>query len=107
MMVVEREDAMSEIKTKPTDADVHGFLENAATPRRRDEGLKLAEIFGEVTGSEPAMWGPTMVGYGSFHCVRGVNTHEPISRRSPIARVPRRSARSRASNSAKSKGLTR
>lgn len=60
---------MSEIKTKPTDADVHEFLENAATPRRRDEGLKLAEIFNEVTGVEPALWGPTMVGYGSFHYV--------------------------------------
>ena len=57
---------MSEQKTQPTDADVHAFLEAAATPRRRDEGLKLAEIFHEVTGAEPVMWGPSMVGYGSY-----------------------------------------
>jgi hypothetical protein len=69
----EREGAMSEIKTKPTDADVHEFLENAATPRRREEGLKLAEIFGEVTGAEPAMWGSSMVGYGSFRYASPAN----------------------------------
>jgi hypothetical protein len=64
---------MGEPKTAPTDADVHEFLEAAATPRRREEGLKLAEIFREVTGAEPVMWGPTMVGYGSFRYISPAN----------------------------------
>ncbi|WP_457099920.1 DUF1801 domain-containing protein [Microbacterium sp. P5_E9] len=64
---------MSEPKTKPTDADVQEFLEAAATPRRREEGLRLAEIFGEVTGVDPVMWGPTMVGYGSFRYISRAN----------------------------------
>jgi hypothetical protein len=64
---------MSEPKTKPTDASVHEFLETAATERRRKEGLELAEIFTEVTGTEPVMWGPTIVGYGTFHYVSPVN----------------------------------
>lgn len=64
---------MGEPKTVPTDADVHEFLENAATARRREEGLRLAEIFTEVTGVDPVMWGPSMVGYGSFHYVSPVN----------------------------------
>ncbi|MDN3496795.1 DUF1801 domain-containing protein [Planococcus sp. APC 4015] len=64
---------MSDIKTKATDADVHSFLESAATPRRREEGLRLAEVFTEMTGVEPKMWGPTMVGYGSFHYVSPSN----------------------------------
>jgi hypothetical protein len=64
---------MSEPKTKPTDANVHDFLEAAATPRRREEGLQLAEIFREVTGTDPVMWGPTMVGYGSFHYISPSN----------------------------------
>ena len=64
---------MSEPKTRPTDADVHEFLAAAATPRRREEGLRIAEIFGEVTGVDPVMWGPTMVGYGSFHYISRAN----------------------------------
>ena len=64
---------MAEPKTAPTDADVHEFLEAAATPRRRAEGLRLAEIFGEVTGVDPVMWGPTMVGYGSFRYISRAN----------------------------------
>ena len=64
---------MAEPKTAPTDADVHEFLEAAATPRRREEGLKLAEIFREVTGTDPVMWGPTMVGYGSFRYISPAN----------------------------------
>ena len=64
---------MSQPKTVPTDANVHDFLEAAATARRREEGLRLAEIFREVTGTDPVMWGPTMVGYGSFRYVSPVN----------------------------------
>jgi hypothetical protein len=64
---------MAEQKTVPTSADVHEFLGAAATPRRRDEGLRLAEIFGEVTGTDPVMWGPTMVGYGSFRYISRAN----------------------------------
>jgi hypothetical protein len=60
---------MGEPKTVPTDASVEEFL-NAATPiRRRDDGLRLAEIFHEVTGAEPMMWGPSIVGYGSYRFV--------------------------------------
>jgi len=64
---------MSEIKTQPTDADVVAFLDAAATPRRVAEGHTLAEIFKEVTGAEPVMWGPTMVGYGSYHYISPSN----------------------------------
>lgn len=64
---------MAVIKTTPTDADVHAFLESAATPRRRDEGRRLAEVFREVTGSDPVMWGPSMVGYGSYRYASATN----------------------------------
>ncbi len=56
---------MSEPKTQPTDASVEEFLDSAATSRRREEGHRLDEIFREVTGAEPVMWGPSIVGYGS------------------------------------------
>ena len=57
---------MAEIKTQPTTADVHAFLDAATPERRRVDGLALAEIFGAVTGAEPVLWGPTMVGYGTY-----------------------------------------
>jgi hypothetical protein len=60
---------MSEIKTHPTDADVQAFLEAATPRRRREDGLVLADVFHEVTGAEPVMWGPSMVGYGSYRYV--------------------------------------
>lgn len=40
------------------------FLHAVEPARRREQGLALREIFDEVTGAEPAMWGPTIVGYG-------------------------------------------
>ena len=60
---------MSEIKTQANDADVTAFLDAATPQRRREDGLALAEIFREVTGAEPVMWGPSMVGYGSYRYV--------------------------------------
>jgi hypothetical protein len=64
---------MAEPKTKPTDADVDEFLAGATPARRREDGLRLAEIFREVTGEEPVMWGPSMVGYGSFRYISPAN----------------------------------
>ena len=64
---------MTENKTQATDASVEDFL-NAATPaRRRDDGLVLDAIFREVTGVHPVMWGPSIVGYGSYRYVSPAN----------------------------------
>lgn len=60
---------MSAPKAGPTDADVHAFLEAATPARRREDGLRLAEILHEVTGSEPVLWGPSMVGYGQYRYI--------------------------------------
>lgn len=57
---------MSQAKTFPTGADVTAFL-NAATPeRRRIDGLALDRLFQSVTGFQPQMWGPSIVGYGRY-----------------------------------------
>ena len=60
---------MSENKTKPNDADVLAFLNAVEPERRRVDALRLNEIFREVTGFEPVMWGASIVGYGSYHYV--------------------------------------
>ena len=64
---------MSEQKTVPTDASVDDFLDAATPARRREDGLQLAEIFHEVTGADPALWGPSIVGYGSYRYVSPAN----------------------------------
>ncbi len=64
---------MSEIKTKPTAASVEAFLEEATPARRREDGLRLAEIFREVTGVDPVIWGQSIVGYGSYRYVSPAN----------------------------------
>lgn len=64
---------MAENKTQPTDASVDDFLDAATPARRRDDGKALETIFRKVTGAEPVMWGPSIVGYGSYRYVSPVN----------------------------------
>ncbi|MFC5338474.1 DUF1801 domain-containing protein [Leucobacter denitrificans] len=64
---------MAEAKTQPTDANVDEFLANLEPAKRREDGLVLAQIFRDVTGEEPVLWGPTMIGYGSYNYVSPAN----------------------------------
>lgn len=52
--------------TGPTDVDPKDFFDTLE-PRRKAEGLILLDLMRDVTGAEPVMWGPSMVGYGSLH----------------------------------------
>ncbi|WP_282943718.1 DUF1801 domain-containing protein [Cellulomonas endometrii] len=53
-------------KTAPTEADVHAFLAEASpAARRRDAGTLLA-LLERVTGEQPVMWGPSIVGFGRY-----------------------------------------
>jgi hypothetical protein len=58
---------MTENKTRPTDAAVSEFIDSAEPARRREDAHALDAIFREVTGWAPQMWGPSIIGYGSYH----------------------------------------
>ena len=58
---------MSENKTKPTNVSVDEFLAAVENDRRRNDAVTVCELMQEVTGEEPVMWGPTMVGFGTYH----------------------------------------
>jgi hypothetical protein len=58
---------MSELKTKPTDVSVEAYLASVGDPQRRADALAVLEMMKEVTKTEPVMWGPSMVGFGSYH----------------------------------------
>lgn len=57
----------SSVKTTVTDEDPREYVESLPWPRRVVQGRELLRIFGEVTGVEPRMWGPSMIGYGHVH----------------------------------------
>lgn len=57
---------MADPKTLPTDISVAAFLDAANPPIRREEGRALDALFRRVTGWEPRMWGPSIVGYGRY-----------------------------------------
>jgi len=58
---------MPENKTRPTGDGVAAFLATVEHPTRRADALRLDEIFRELTGWSPRMWGPSIIGYGSYH----------------------------------------
>ncbi|MFX0054415.1 MAG: DUF1801 domain-containing protein [Candidatus Hermodarchaeota archaeon] len=58
---------MSEAKTRPTDASVEDFLKDVEHPQRREDGFELLEMMKEITNEEPIMWGPSIIGFGSYH----------------------------------------
>ena len=54
-------------KTQLTDESVKAFLIQVADEQQRADSLKVDEIMRRVTGEEPKMWGPTIIGYGLRH----------------------------------------
>lgn len=58
---------MYEQKTKETDNSVIEFIENVESLKKREDAYKLLDIFTEATGYEAKMWGPSIIGFGSYH----------------------------------------
>ncbi|PKB24914.1 uncharacterized protein DUF1801 [Novosphingobium kunmingense] len=58
--------ASSDAKTKPSDVSVADFIATVADPRRREEAAIVDALHRRVTGCEPWMWGPSIIGYGSY-----------------------------------------
>lgn len=57
--------------TRPTRVAPEAFLKTVEPEARRAEGAALLALFGRATGLRPAMWGPSMVGYGRYRYVTG------------------------------------
>ncbi len=52
--------------TVPTGVDPAQFLAAVEPLSRKREGEALLALMSEVTGAPPVMWGPTMVGFGTY-----------------------------------------
>ena len=55
-----------EAKTRATEVPVADFIVGLPDARRREEAAALDTIHRRVSGLEPKMWGPSMIGYGRY-----------------------------------------
>jgi len=58
---------MATLKTQPTKASVSAFLKGIADDVRRKDCQTLVRIMKRAVGSEPRMWGASIVGFGHYH----------------------------------------
>ncbi len=76
-------------KTVPTAQDPAEFIAAVEPEKRRHEAERLLALMSDVTGARPEMWGPTMIGFGTY------SYRYPSGRKGEFFRVgfsPRRSA---------------
>ena len=53
-------------KTQETDSSVTDFVNKVENEQKRNDSFELIRIFKEATGHEPKMWGPSIIGFGSY-----------------------------------------
>jgi hypothetical protein len=59
---------MAKNKTAETGADVIEFINAFAdTAQKRADSFELIKLMQKVTGHEPRMWGPSIIGFGRYH----------------------------------------
>ena len=57
---------MAKNKTKPTDATVEDYIVSRANEQQRTDCQELMALLEKITEQAPRMWGPSIVGYGSY-----------------------------------------
>lgn len=57
---------MAEIKTRATEVSVDDFIEAVEIPQRREDAIRIRAMLERVTGEPAKMWGPTIIGFGSY-----------------------------------------
>src|SRR5690606_30235349 len=58
---------MADIKTKPTNTDVHDFINSfAKTEQKKKDSFELLKLMQDFTGYEPKMWGASIIGFGRY-----------------------------------------
>ena len=62
---------MAEPKTKKTKASVSAFIAAVEDETRRKDAKAIDKMMREITGEKPAMWGPSIIGYGEYDTPTG------------------------------------
>jgi hypothetical protein len=58
---------MADYKTKPTELSVTAFIDTITDPTKRADAKTLVKLMQDAVGEKPKMWGPSIIGFGSFH----------------------------------------
>ena len=58
---------MAELKTKLNDASVEDFLNKVEDEQKRKDSFEIIKMMQQATQEEPKMWGPAIIGFGSYH----------------------------------------
>jgi hypothetical protein len=58
---------MADNKTKPTKLSVTAFINALTDPTRRADAKTLVKLMQSASGEEPKMWGPSIIGFDSYH----------------------------------------
>lgn len=58
---------MAENKTKPTTSSVGAYIDTLTDSTRRSDAKALVRLMQEASGEKPKMWGPSIIGFGSYH----------------------------------------
>ena len=79
---------MVQNKTKPTKVSPTAFIESVTSDQQRRDSKELIAMMRKITGEPPKMWGPTIVGFGTYRyayasgregemCVTGFSPRKP------------------------------
>lgn len=58
---------MAANKTRANKQSVIEFLNSVTDEQKRKDSFEVLDIMREITGKEPVMWGPSIVGFGTYH----------------------------------------
>ena len=58
---------MAELKTKPTKLSVDKFIKSQPDEQVRKDCAVISKLMSEATGEPPKMWGPSIIGFGTYH----------------------------------------
>lgn len=59
--------AKAKLKTKVTRVSVASFLNAVESDNKRKEGKEVLKMMKDISGAKPKMWGPSIIGFGSYH----------------------------------------
>ncbi|MEL6253504.1 MAG: DUF1801 domain-containing protein [Bacteroidota bacterium] len=58
---------MAKLKTHVTNQDVIEYVEAIDHARKKAEAFEILDMMKEITGMEPRMWGPSIIGFDRYH----------------------------------------
>jgi len=56
-----------QLKTQPNNQSVEDFLNRVENDTKREDSFFILELMKQVTGSDPIMWGDSIIGFGTYH----------------------------------------